>query len=61
MTDHRKVRYALKTPYRDGATHVFFEPLDFVAKLAALTPPPRVNLTRFGLHASVGDSALKAI
>jgi hypothetical protein len=37
----------LKTPYRDGATHVFFEALDFVSRLAALAPKPRVNLTRF--------------
>jgi len=36
-----------KTPYRDGTTHVIFEPLDFIAKLAALVPPPRANLTRF--------------
>jgi hypothetical protein len=47
MTDHGKVRYELKTPYRDGTTHVFFDPLDFIGKLAALIPPPRLNLTRF--------------
>lgn len=47
MTDHGKVRYELKTPYRDGTTHVFFEPIDFIGKLAALIPPPRLNLTRF--------------
>jgi hypothetical protein len=41
------VRYELKTPYRDGTTHIIFEPLDFIAKLAALVPKPRVNLTRF--------------
>jgi len=41
------IRYQLKTPYRDGTTHVIFEPLDFIAKLAALIPRPRVNLTRF--------------
>jgi hypothetical protein len=35
------------TPYNDGTTHVIFEPLDFIAKLAALAPKPRVNLTRF--------------
>lgn len=40
-------RYQLKTPYSDGTTHVIFEPLDFIAKLAALVPKPRVNLTRF--------------
>jgi hypothetical protein len=37
----------LKRPYSDGATPVIFEPLDFIAKLAALVPKPRVNLTRF--------------
>ncbi len=41
------IRYQLKTPYRDGTTHVIFEPLDFIAKLSALIPKPRVNLTRF--------------
>ena len=41
------IRYELKTPYNDGTTHVLFEPLDFIARLAALVPRPRVNLTRF--------------
>ena len=47
MTQHGQVRYELKTPYRDGTTHVFFSPIDFIGKLAALIPPPRLNLTRF--------------
>jgi hypothetical protein len=47
LTRQGKVRYELKTPYRDGTTHVIFEPVDFIAKLAALVPKPRVNLTRF--------------
>ena len=42
-----KVLYALKTPYRDGTTQVAFDPVDFIAHLAALVPKPRVNLTRF--------------
>jgi hypothetical protein len=42
-----KVRYQLKTPYNNGTTHVVFEPLDFLARLAALVPRPRVNLTRY--------------
>ena len=41
------VRYQLKTPYSDGTTHVLFEPLDFIARLAALVPKPRVNLIRY--------------
>ena len=47
LTSQGKVRYELKTPYRDGTTHVILEPVDFIAKLAALVPKPRVNLTRF--------------
>ena len=43
LTHNGLVRYQLKTPYRDGATHVFFEPLDFLARLAALVPKPRVT------------------
>ena len=42
-----KVVYTLKTPYRDGTTQVAFEPVDFIARLAALAPKPRVNLTRY--------------
>ena len=47
LTPNGNVRYQLKTPYRDGTTHVIFEPLDSIARLAALVPKPRVNLTRF--------------
>ena len=47
LTREGKVRYELKTPYKDGTTHVIFEPLDFIARLAALVPKPRVNLTRY--------------
>ena len=47
LTRGGNIRYQLKTPYRDGTTHVIFEPLDFIARLAALVPKPRVNLTRF--------------
>jgi hypothetical protein len=47
ITPNGNIRYRLKTPYRDGTTHVIFEPLDFIAKLVSLVPKPRVNLTRF--------------
>ena len=47
LTSTGKVRYELKTPYKDGTSHVFFTPLDLIGKLAALVPPPRLNLTRF--------------
>jgi hypothetical protein len=47
LTAQGKVRYQLKTPYKDGSTHVIFESLDFIVRLASLVPKPRVNLTRF--------------
>lgn len=40
-----KVVYTRKTPYRDGTTQVALEPMDFVARLAALVPKPRANGT----------------
>jgi hypothetical protein len=47
LTRNGQVRYELKTPWRNGTTHVIFEPLDFISRLVALIPKPRVNLTRF--------------
>lgn len=41
------MRYALKTPYRDGSTHIVLEPLDLMARLAAPVPPRRMHLPRF--------------
>jgi hypothetical protein len=41
------VVYTLKTPYRNGTTQVTFDPVDFIARLAARVPKPRVNLTRY--------------
>ena len=37
----------LKTPYRDGTTHIVLSPLEFMQLLAALVPRPRLNLIRF--------------
>ena len=37
----------LKTPYDDGTSHVVLSPMEFMGRLAALVPKPRVNLTRF--------------
>lgn len=42
-----RVVYRYKHPFRDGSTHVVLEPLDFIARLTALVPRPRMNLTRF--------------
>jgi len=42
-----RVVYRYKQTFRDGSNHVVLEPLDFIARLAALVPRPRLNLTRF--------------
>ena len=42
-----RVVYRYQRPFRDGTTHVVLEPLDFIARLAALVPRPRLNLARF--------------
>jgi len=47
LTASGQVRYTLKTPYRDGTTHIVLEPLDLMARLAALVPKPRMHVTRY--------------
>jgi len=37
----------LKTPWRDGTTHLVMSPLKFMQRLAALVPRPRLHLIRF--------------
>ena len=60
ITRNGRVRYELKTPWRNGTTHVIFEPLDFISRLASLIPKPRVNLTRFhGVFAPNSKSRAK--
>ena len=39
--------YRYTQPFHDGSIHVVLEPLDFIARLAALVPRPGLNLTRF--------------
>ena len=41
------VVHELKRPFRDGTTQCLFEPLDFLARLAALIPRPRCHLVRY--------------
>jgi len=37
----------LKSPWRDGTTHLRMTPLEFMQRLAALVPRPRLHLRRF--------------
>ncbi|MEE8384412.1 MAG: transposase [Dehalococcoidia bacterium] len=43
----RRLVYRLKHRWRDGSTHVVFEPLELLEKLAALVPPPRAHQVRY--------------
>jgi putative transposase/transposase-like zinc-binding protein len=47
LLEDGRVVLELKTPWHDGSTHVIYEPLDFVAKLAALIPRPHKNLVLY--------------
>jgi hypothetical protein len=42
-----RIALRLKTPWSDGSTHVVYEPLDLIAKLAALIPRPHKNLVLY--------------
>ncbi len=46
LTDGR-VAYLLKQPGGRGQTHRVMEPMEFMARLAALVPPPRHPLVRY--------------
>ena len=37
----------LKTPWRNGTTHIVLTPMEFMQRLAALVPRPRLHLIRF--------------
>jgi len=47
LPSSRDIVIKLKTKYSDGTSHLLFSGLEFVEKLAALVPPPRIHLTRF--------------
>jgi hypothetical protein len=42
-----ELSYRLKTPWKNGTTHVIFEPLELLEKLAVLVPAPRANLIHY--------------
>jgi len=50
-----RLLYRLRHRWRDGTTHIVFEPEELVEKLAALVPPPRFHLVRY--HGILGPCA----
>ena len=47
VVDSETLSFALKTPWSNGTTHLLLSPEELIEKLAALVPPPRLNLVRY--------------
>ena len=54
-----QVEFKLKTPRRDGTTQLEMSPLEFMQRLAALVPRPRLHLIRF--HGAWGAGAERQV
>jgi hypothetical protein len=44
----------LKSAFKDGTTHIVMSPLEFMQRLAAPVPRPRLHLIRF--HGFLGQA-----
>jgi hypothetical protein len=51
-----KIAYELRKPRKNDATHLVMTPVQFLAKLAAIIPPPRYPLLRFAGVLAPGSS-----
>ena len=47
LLDDGRVAYLLRKPRKNGATHLVMTPLQCLARIAAIIPPPRFPLLRF--------------
>ena len=47
LTETGQVLLELRHRWRDGITHLLFDPIELLERLAALTPRPRVNLVLY--------------
>ena len=47
FVDVETLEFTLKTPWADGTTSLLLSPQELLEKLAALVPPPRLNLVRY--------------
>ena len=45
--DDGRVRYGFKSAWKDGTHAIVLDPLDFIARLCALVPPPRFHMLRY--------------
>ena len=53
--DDGRLKYVLRHPWRDGTSAVILEPMDLLARLAALVPPPRRHSLRY--HGTLAPAA----
>ena len=58
ITSDGKVKLQLKSSWSDGTTHLLFTPGEFLEKLAAIIPPPKSHLVRWG-GVFAGNSPLR--
>ena len=42
-----RLRYVMKRAWKDGTHALVFEPLDLIARICAMIPPPRFHMVRF--------------
>jgi len=47
LRDDGSVKYTMKKAWRDGTHAIVLQPLDLIARLCAMIPPPRFNMIRF--------------
>ena len=47
VVDAEPLVFQLKTPWANGTTSLVLSPTELLEKLAALVPPPRLNLVRY--------------
>jgi hypothetical protein len=45
-----RIAYRLRKPRKNGATHLVMTPMELLAKIASLVPPPRYPLLRLSDH-----------
>ncbi len=51
-----RLLYELRKSWRDGTTHIVFEPFTFLERLAALVPPPRMHVQTY--HGVLGGGSM---
>jgi len=47
VLDDGRVKYELKSTFKDGTQAVVMHPMNFMARLCALVPPPYFHMTRY--------------